>query len=49
MAGICVASCRGVHCIIPKWMFNMTDKSPYTPLTMAGSSKPANVTLLTSL
>ena len=48
-AGVCVAPCRGVHCIVPKWMFNMSDTKPYTPLTMAGSSKPANVTLLTSL
>ena len=49
VSGLWGASCRGVHCIVPKWMFNMSDTSPYAPLTMAGTSKPANVTLLTSL
>ena len=37
-----------MHCVIPKWMF-ANSTTPYTPVTMAGSSKPANVTLLTSL
>ena len=46
--GIC-ASCRGVHCIVPKWMFNMSDTTPYRPLTVSGTSKPANVTMLTTL
>lgn len=32
-----------------QWMFNMSDTSPFTPKVMAGTSKPANVTLLTSL
>ena len=40
---------RGVHCIVPKWMFNMSDTTPYAPKTFTGTSKPANVTMLTSL
>lgn len=39
----------GIHVIVPKWMFNMTDMSPYMPNVMAGSSKPASMTLLTTL
>ncbi|KAK9815353.1 hypothetical protein WJX72_002191 [[Myrmecia] bisecta] len=38
----------GIHCIIPKWMF-ANSTTPFTPVTMAGSSKPADCTLLTSL
>jgi hypothetical protein len=30
-------------------MFNMTDNSQYAPKVFYGTSKPANVTLLTSL
>lgn len=39
----------GIHVVIPKWMFNMSDKTPYSPTVMPGTSKPANMTLLTSL
>ena len=39
----------GVHCIVPKWMFNMSDMTPYSPLVMPGTSKPANMTLQTTL
>jgi hypothetical protein len=39
----------GIHCIVPKWMFNMSDMSPYAPTVFPGTSKAANVTMLTSL
>ncbi|BDA46691.1 probable formamidase C869.04 [Coccomyxa sp. Obi] len=39
----------GIHCIVPKWMFNMSDMTPYMPVVMPGTSKPANMTLQTTL
>ncbi|BDA46692.1 probable formamidase C869.04 [Coccomyxa sp. Obi] len=39
----------GIHCIVPKWMFNMSDMTPYSPVVMPGTSKPANMTLQTTL
>ncbi|KAK9815846.1 hypothetical protein WJX72_010706 [[Myrmecia] bisecta] len=38
----------GIHCVIPKWMF-ANSTTPYMPVTMAGTSKPADCKLLTTL
>ncbi len=38
----------GIHVIIPKWPFS-NDSSPYAPVVFPGSSKPADIYLLTAL
>ncbi|KAK9837996.1 hypothetical protein WJX74_009260 [Apatococcus lobatus] len=38
----------GIHAIIPKWPFS-NNSAPYSPAVFPGSSKPADVTLLTTL
>ena len=38
----------GIHTVIPKWPFSNTTEQ-FSPTTMAGTSKPAEVTLMTAL